>query len=60
MQKLSDKQRIIQEHRNLKESERYQAELLKNLEETEAASSMAMKKLSKKQKIIQEQVMLIK
>ena len=32
----------------------------KELEETEAASSRAMKKLSEKQKIIQEQAQLIK
>ena len=31
---------------NLKESERFQAEMAKKLEETKAASSRAMKKLS--------------
>ena len=39
---------------NLKESERSQADMAKMLEETEAASSRAMNKLSEKQKIIQE------
>ena len=34
--------------------------MAKNLEETEAASSIAMNKLSKRQKIIQEQAKLIK
>ena len=34
--------------------------MAKKLEETEAESSIAMKKLSEKQKIIQEQVQLIK
>ena len=34
--------------------------MAKKLEETEAASSRAMKKLSKKQKIIQEQAKLTK
>ena len=34
--------------------------MAKKLQETEAASSKAMKKLSKKQKIIQEQAKLIK
>ena len=34
--------------------------MAKKLEETEAASSRAMKKLSEKQKIIQEQAQLIK
>ena len=34
--------------------------MAKNLEENKAASSRATKKLSKKQKIIQEQVKLIK
>ena len=34
--------------------------MAKNLEETEAASSIAMKKMSEKQKIIQEQAKLIK
>ena len=64
MNKLSEKEKIIQEQakqidekekegkkflaaaENLKESERSQAEMAKKLEETEAASSRAMKKLS--------------
>ena len=45
---------------NLKESERSQAEMAKTLEENKAASSRAKKKLSEKQKIIQEQAKLIK
>ena len=44
----------------LKESQRSQDEMAKNLEETEAASSIAMKKLSEKQIIIQEQAKLKK
>ena len=66
MNKLSEKEKIIQEHakqmeekgkeskkilaatENLKESERSQAEMAKKLEDTEAASSRAMKKLSEK------------
>ena len=44
----------------MKESERSQAEMAKKFEETEAASSIAMKKLSEKHKIIQEQAKLIK
>ena len=76
MNKLSEKEKIIQEQakqieekekqgkkilaatENLKESKRSQAEMAKKLEETEAVSSIAMKKLSEKQKIIQEQSML--
>ena len=45
---------------NLKDSERSHAEMAKILEETEAASSIAMMKLSEIQKIIQEQAKLIK
>ena len=78
MNKLSDKEKIIQEQAKqieekekegkkilaakeiLKESERYQAEMAKKLDETEAASSIAMKNLSEKQKIVQEQAKLIK
>ena len=66
MNKLSEKEKIIQEQakqieekeqkgkkilaatENLRESERSQAEMAKMLEETEAVSSIAMKKLSKK------------
>ena len=78
MNKLNEKQQIIQEQakqieekekegkkilsatENLKRSERSQADMAKKLEETEAASSIAMKKLSEKHKIIQEQAKLIK
>ena len=78
MNKLSEKEKIIQEQakqieekeregkkmlaatENLKESERYQAEMAKKLEETEALSSIAMKNLSEKQKIVQEQGNLVK
>ena len=44
----------------MKESERSQADMAKTLEETEAASSRAPKKLREKQKIIQEQANIIK
>ena len=78
MNKLSEKEKIIQEQakqieekeregkmiladtENLKESKRSQAEMAKKLGETEATSSIAMMKLSKKQKIFQEQAKLIK
>ena len=78
MNKISEKEEIIQEQakqieekekegkkilaatENLKESEQSQTEMAKKLEETEAASSITMKKLSEKQKIIQEQEKLIK
>ena len=52
--------KILAATENLKESERSQAEMAKKLEETEAASSIAMMKLSKKRKMIQEQAKLIK
>ena len=52
--------KILSATENLKESEQSQAEMAKTLEETEAASSRAMKKLSEKQKIIQEQAHIIK
>ena len=44
----------------LQEKERIHAEISKRLEDTEALSTRAMKKLSEKQKIIQEEAQLIK
>ena len=44
--------KILAATENLKESEQSQADMAKMLEETEAASSRAMNKLSEKQKII--------
>ena len=71
MNKLSEKEYIIQEQANLikekwkaaemcEEKERYHAEMTKRLEESEATSTRASKKLSEKLKIIQEQGNLIK
>ena len=59
-EKEKEGKKILAATENLKESEQSQAEMAKKLEETEAASSIAMKKLSKKQKIIQEQEKLIR
>ena len=77
MNKLSKKEKIIQEQdkqieekekegkkslratENLKESELSQAEMAKKLEETHDTSSIEMKKLIEKQKIIQDQAKLI-
>ena len=42
------------------EKERYNAEMEKRLEESEAASTRVAKKMSEKQKMIQEQGNLIK
>ena len=42
------------------ENERYHTEMAKRLEESEATSARAAKKLSEKQKIMQEQGNLIK
>ena len=69
--KPSEKEKIIQEQANLikekekadeifEEKERYHAEMAKRPEESEATSNRAAKKLSEKQKIIQEQGNLIK
>ena len=60
LEKEKERKKILAATENLKESERSQAEMAKKLEETEAASSIAMKKLIEKQKIIQEQANLIK
>ena len=71
MNKLSEKEKIIQEHAKFikekekaaemfEEKERSHAEMEKRLEESEATSTRAAKKLSEKQKILQEQVNLIK
>ena len=71
MNKLSGKKKIIQQQANLiKEKEkaaeifdkreRSHADMAKRLEESEATSTRAAKKLSEKQKIIQEQGNLIK
>ena len=65
MKNLSEKKKIVQEQANLiKEKEKademfeekdwYHAEMSKRLEESEATSTRAAKKLSEKQKIIQE------
>ena len=51
--------KILAATENLKESERSQADMAKKLEETEAASSITMKELSEKQKIIQEKAKII-
>ena len=67
----SEKKKIIQEQANLikekekdaemfEEQERSHAEMAKRLEESEATSNRAAKKLSEKLKIIQEQGNLIK
>ena len=66
MNKLIEKEKIIQEQANLiketekaaemfEEKERYHAEMAKRIEESEATSTRAAKNLSEKQKIIQEQ-----
>ena len=66
MKKLIDKEKTIQEETkpkeenekafgNIEESELTYADIEKRIEETEAMSSRAMKKLSEKQKTIQEQ-----
>ena len=71
MNKLSEKEKIIQDQANLtkekekademfEEKERSHADMEKSLEESEATSTRAAKKLSEKQKIIQEQGNLIK
>ena len=59
-EKEKEGKKILAGTENMKESEQSQAEMEKKLEKTEAASSRAMKKLSEKQKIIQEQAKLIK
>ena len=59
-EKEKEGKKLLATTENLKQSERSQAEMAKKLEETEAASSIAMKKLSEKLKIIQEQAKLIK
>ena len=59
-EKENEGKKILAATENLKESERSQAEMAKNLEETEAESSIAMMKLIEKRKIIQEQAKLIK
>ena len=59
-EKEKEGMKILAATENLKESEWYQAEIAKKLEENKAASSRATKKLSEKQKIIQEQAKLIK
>ena len=59
-EKEKEGKKILAATENLKDSERSQAEMAKKLEETEAASSIPIKKLSEKQKIIQEQAKLIK
>ena len=67
----SKKKKIIQEQANLikekekaaemfEEQQRSHAEIVKRLEESEATSTRAAKKLSENQKIIQEQGNLIK
>ena len=58
--KEKEGKKILAATENLKESERSQAEMAKKLEGNKAASSRATKKLSEKQKIIQEQANLIK
>ena len=71
VKKLSEKHKIIQEQSNLikekekaaemfEEKERSHAEMVKRLEGSDATSTRAAKKLSEKQKIIQEQGNLIK
>ena len=59
-EKEKEGKKILAATENLRDRKRSQAEMAKKLEETEAASSIAMKKLSEKQKIIQEQAKLIK
>ena len=71
MNKLSEKEKIIQDQPNLikekekasetfEEKERSHADMAKRLEESESTSTRAAKNLSEKQKIIQEQGNLIK
>ena len=69
MNKLSEKEKIIQEQANLikekekaaeifEEKELSHAEMVKRLEESEATSTRAARKLSEKQKIIQDKEMM--
>ena len=71
MNKLSEKEKILQEEAQPKEEkEKYvgklenndltYAEMAKRLEETEAILSIAMKKLSENQKTIQEQAKILR
>ena len=57
---ISKDEEIIVAAEKLQEKERIHAEMTKRLEDTEALSTRAVKKLSEKQRLIQEQAQLIK
>ena len=57
---ISKDEEIIADAEKLQEKERIHAEMSKRLEDTEALSTRAVKKLSKKQRLIQDQAQLIK
>ena len=57
---ISKNEEIIAAVEKLQEKERIHVEMSKRLEDTEALSTRAMKKLSEKQRLIQEQAQLIK
>ena len=57
---ISKDEEIIAAAEKLQEKERIHAEMSKRLEDTEALSNRAVKKLSEKQRIIQEQAQMIK
>ena len=57
---ISKDKEIISNAEKLQEKGRIHAEMSKRLEDTEALSTRAVKKLSKKQRLIQEQAQLIK
>ena len=57
---ISKDKEIIAAAEKLQEKEQINAEMSERLEDTEALSTRAMKKLSEKQRLIQEQAQLIK
>ena len=57
---ISKDKEIIAAVEKLQEKERIHAEMSKRLEDTEALSTRAVKKFSKKQRLIKEQAQLIK
>ena len=57
---ISKHKEILAVEENLKWEKRAYSDLLKRLKDNEALSTRSMKKLSEKQKIIQEQAKLIK